>query len=166
MSRRQRANEPPVVWVLVADEAIAHLYELPAEGGDLVPVEQLTDPAAHRNTVEQRRDALGRRAGDDQRMGGNATVSAGGEEQEDLEAGRFARQVAQLLMQRLQQKRYDELQIAAAPRFLGHLRKALDKQVAAALTRQIDKDLVHESAAALTARLFPERMPPPGGCLS
>lgn len=156
-----RGNDPPRVWVLVADEGIAHLYELPPDGGDLVPVEQLTDPAAHRSTVEQRRDALGRRGGDDLRSGGNATVSAG-EEQEDLESGRFARQVAQLLAQRLQQGRFDELQLAAAPRFLGQLRKAFDKQVLAVLSRQLDKDLVHESAADLTARLFPERLPPAG----
>ena len=151
-------NEAPVVWLLVADEAIAHLYELSVDGGDLVPVEQITDPAAHRTTLEQRRDALGRRGGDDVRMGGNATESAG-LEVEVLEAGRFAKQVAQLLGQRLQQRRFDELHVAAAPRFLGHLRKALDKAVTSALGRQIDKDLIHETAAELTARLFPERLP-------
>jgi protein required for attachment to host cells len=150
------AKTPPIVWVLVADEAIAHLYELPPDGGDLVPVEQLTDPAAHVRIAEDRRDALGRRAGDDLRSGGNATSSAG-EEPEDLEAGRFARQVAQLLTLHLQQRRFDALHVAAAPRFLGQLRKAFGKNLAATVREELSKDLVHESAAALTARLFPGR---------
>jgi protein required for attachment to host cells len=149
-------------WVLVADEAIAHLYELPEDGGDLVPVEQITDPAAHTNTSEGSRDSAGRRGGDDLSMGGNVTTSAG-DQMEGRESARFAAQVATLLAERLRQKRYEALHVAAAPKFLGHLRKALAKPVTAVVARELDKDLIHETAAQLTARLFPQRVPASGG---
>ena len=149
-------------WVLVADEAIAHLYELPEDGGDLVPVEQVTDPAAHASISEASRDAAGRRGGDDLSMGGNVTTSAG-DQAEGRESARFAGQVATLLAERLRQKRYEALHVAAAPKFLGHLRKAMPKAVTAVVVQEINKDLIHETAAQLTARLFPKRLPPADG---
>ena len=150
-------------WVLVADEAIARLLQRPDKGGELQPVEELTDPAAHAKNAELRDDAHGRREGGQpasrpgsqapQPAAGNATTSAG-ESQKHLEAETFARRVAERLAERLQQRRYDALVVAAAPRFLGLLRKALAPQVAAVVMRELDKDLIHESNAQLTARLF------------
>ncbi len=151
-------------WVLVADEAIARLLQQPEDGSDLVPVEEMTDPAAHASNAELRDDSLGRRAGGQpaSRLGGgqpntaeaNATVSAGPDETHK-EAEQFARSVAERLAERLQQHRFQHLKIAAAPRFLGLLRKALSKQVAATVTQEMDKDLIHESAADLTKRFTP-----------
>jgi protein required for attachment to host cells len=71
------------------------------------------------------------------------------------EGARFAARIAQWLAEGLAQKRYDELHIAAAPRFLGNLRKALDKHVEDVVAETIPKDLTHESARELTARFFP-----------
>jgi protein required for attachment to host cells len=56
----------------------------------------------------------------------------------------------------LRQKRFDELRIVAAPRFLGHLRKELDAHVSAAVTEEINKDFIHYDLAELTRRLFPQ----------
>ena len=143
-------------WVLVADEAIARLLEQPgAAQGGLVPVEELTDPGAHARHGELASDALGRRAGADLRSGGNATASSGEDDALDQRAERFARRVADRLAEARQQGRYDALRIAAAPRFLGRLRKALPKQVADCVCETQDKDLVHLDAAALTLRFPP-----------
>jgi protein required for attachment to host cells len=107
-----------------------------------------------------RRDAFGRRGGSDLRMGGNATSSAG-EEKLDHEAERFARRVAERLAEAQRQRRYSQLRIAAAPKFLGRLRKVLDSQVEQAVVDEIDKDLLQLDRRSLTERFFPS--PPTGG---
>jgi CBS domain-containing protein/protein required for attachment to host cells len=153
------------VWVLVADEAIAKILRRPEEGGELEAVEALTDPAAHGREADFHRDAAGRRAGSapqgsrqntPHRLRGSASVTASaGEDEQHLEAQGFARRVAQHLADALRQKRFDELRIVAAPRFLGHLRKEMDPQVSAAVTDELDKDFVHYGPGELTRRLFP-----------
>jgi protein required for attachment to host cells len=142
------AKKDETTWVLVADEAIARFLQQPAEGGDLVPVEEMTDPAAHASNADLRDDATGRRAGGQpaSRLGGaqphtavgNATVSAGLNESHK-QAEQFARDVAARLTERWQQHRFQELKIAAAPRFLGLLRKALSQQVAATVTKEMTR---------------------------
>jgi protein required for attachment to host cells len=153
------------VWVLVADEALARILRRPEDGGDLEDVEALTDPAAHAREGDFQRDASGRRAGvapqgsrqnsPQHRLRGTASVTASaGEEEQHLEAQGFARRVAQHLGDAWRQKRFDELRIVAAPRFLGHLRKELDAHVSAAVSGELNKDLIHEGNGELTRRLF------------
>ncbi len=150
-------------WVLVADEAIARIVALQGAGKAAEPVEELTDAAAHADADDLRRDAQGRRAGGAptpgptgslaaQRGSSTATASAG-EGPQHIEAEKFARRVAERLEERLREGRFDELQIIAAPRFLGLLRKALSQAVLSTVTRQIDKDLIHVSNDELPRRL-------------
>ncbi len=141
-------------WIVVADAAVARILARPSPDTDLQEVEQLSDSAAHASEAALRRDAYGRRGGDDLRMGGNATSSAG-LDQEHLESIGFARRVAARLHEALQQKRYETLRIAADPRFLGQLRKELSPQVAAVVKEDLDKDLVNEDLRSLTKRMFP-----------
>ena len=158
-------TDDKTLWVLVADEAIAKILRRPDEGGELELVEALTDPTAHAKEADLSRDAQGRRAGvapqgsrqnTPHRLRGTASVTASaGEDEQHLEAQGFARRVAQHLSEALRQKRFDELRIVAAPRFLGHLRKELDAQVSAAVTEETNKDFIHYDAAELTRRLFP-----------
>jgi protein required for attachment to host cells len=130
----------------------------------------LTDPAAHARGSDLRRDAHGRRAGSapagsrhggsQHRLRGEAAVTASaGEDDEHLEAEAFARSVAQRLTEHLQAKRFDELRIAAAPRFLGLLRQALSPQVAQCVGTTLSKDLIHLSNRELTERLFEDKAP-------
>lgn len=142
-------------WVLVADEAIARLLEQPPDGAALRPVEELTDPGAHAKHAELASDALGRRAGADLRSGANATASTGEDDALDQRAERFARRVAARLAEARQQGRYDALRIAAAPRFLGRLRKVMPQQVSDCVCETQDKDFVHLDAADLARRFAP-----------
>ena len=154
------------IWVLVADEAIARILRWPETGDQLESVEELTDPAAHAKERDFNRDAQGRRAGvaphgsrqnTSHRLRGTASVTASaGEEDQHLEAQGFARRVAQHLAEALRQKRFDELRIVAAPRFLGHLRKELDSHVGATVSQELNKDLIHAENSELTRRLFPD----------
>ena len=126
-------------WVVVADEAVARILEKPNNRDDLVPVEELTDPSAHAKESELHHGPHGRRAG-----GGSspqATVSAGDSERH-RRAHVFAARIAHRLAEGQRNKRYDELHLLAAPRMLGCLRGALDK------------DVMQESNAQLTRRVF------------
>jgi len=139
-------------WVLVADEAIARIFEQPPGGAELVSVEDLTDPDAHAREREMHDGPHGRRAGAGANPQGNATVSAADSERHQ-HAQRFADRIAARLLELHRQKRYDFLHILAAPRLLGCLRKALDPAVAAVVASSQDKDVVQESPAQLAQRL-------------
>jgi len=133
-------------WVLVADEAIARILERPPNGGELVPVEELTDPDAHASEAEMRHGPHGRR-------GVHATVSAGDSERHQ-HAKLFAASIAQRLALHHRDQRFGELHVVAAPRLLGYLRGAIETGVWNAVASTLDKDLVKESNADLTRRLF------------
>jgi protein required for attachment to host cells len=138
-------QKPKTIWVVVADEAITRILEMPDDGGELRPVEELTEPAAHASGMALRRDAHGRR-------GSTVTSSAGVDDSHQV-AEEFARRVAQRLTGLLLQHRFDELRIAAAPRFLGLLRNNFGKPLEAVISKQLDKDLVHLSNREITDRL-------------
>jgi protein required for attachment to host cells len=153
------------IWVLVADEALARILRWPEEGDELEDVEAITDPAAHLREGEFERDSAGRRAGSapqgsrqgtqQHRLRGTSSITASaGEEDLHLEGQSFAKRVASHLAEAWRQKRFDELRIVAAPRFLGYLRKELDPHVKAAVSDELSKDLIHEGNSALSKRLF------------
>jgi protein required for attachment to host cells len=157
-------------WVLVADEGHASLYELPAGDQGLRHVETLTDDDAHGRSAEFRRDAQGRRApsvaggsggpGTAPQLGVGTVTSSASESEFHQEADNFARKVAEVLQERHQQGRYGELKIAAAPRFLGVLRKRLSAEVQGLITDEISKNLTGLDEGELTHRLFPDRAGP------
>ncbi len=144
------------MWIVLADEGRARILECKEPGHQLEEVEELTDAGAHAGNADFRRDAYGRRSGGDIRMGGNATASAG-EEKLDHEAELFARRVAERLSEARRQHRYGQLRIAAAPRFLGRLRKAMDHEVSETVIDEIDKDWLQLDRRTLVQRLFPDR---------
>jgi protein required for attachment to host cells len=126
-------------WVLVADEAIARIFEQPPGGGELVPVEDLTDPDAHAREAEMHHAPHGRRAGGDSERHQHAQV--------------FAARIAERLAEHHRQKRYELLHILAAPRLLGYLRKALEPELSGVIASTQDKDVVQETPAQLAQRL-------------
>jgi protein required for attachment to host cells len=154
-------NQP--TWVVLADEGRARILELREPGRDLEDVEELNWPAAHAKNADFEYDAEGRRSPPsdtgarfpgNQRAPGNDTESAG-ETKLDHEAERFARTVAERLAQAHRQHRYERLHIAAAPKFLGRLRRVLDREVSDSVVDELDKDLLQLDRRTLTQRLFP-----------
>jgi protein required for attachment to host cells len=152
-------------WIVLADAGRARILQARQPGRDLEEVEELTDAAAHAHDADFRHDATGRRAPADshggapsqQTMPGNATTSAS-EDKLELEADRFARRVAERLAQAHRQHRYERLCIAAAPKFLGRLRKVLPHEVSEVVVEEIDKDLLQ-----LDKRELAQRFNPAGG---
>jgi protein required for attachment to host cells len=142
------------IWVLLADEGRARILALRATGTDLVDVEELTDPDARADDADFRHDAYPRRGGGgDLRTGGDA-IGSSSEDKIDQEAEVFARRIAARLAQARSEGRYERLRIAAAPRFLGRLRKTIDPQVAKTIVDEIDKDLLQLTRRELTLKLF------------
>ena len=149
-------------WVVVADEALARIFEIPGNDKDLVDVETLTFASGRADGADLRRDAYGRRAGSGTLSGSYPTASAG-EDELHREAELFARRVADWLLEKKRTNRYEALKIAAAPRFLGLLRKVLDAQVSETVVEELDKDLVNLDRRELTQRLGSLRPPLPPG---
>ena len=141
-------------WVLLADEGRARILAMRKPGSDLDEVEELTDPAAHAHDADFRHDAYPRRGGGGPTRVGSDAIGSGGEDKLDHEADLFARRIAGYLAQAHSAGRFERLRIAAAPRFLGRLRKALDPQVAKTVVDELDKDLLQLSRRDLTLKLF------------
>src|SRR5205085_5602070 len=136
--QQEPSMQNKTTWVVVADEAIARILEVPRRGAELVPVEELTDPDAHAKEGDMGRGPHGRRGAPG---GGGATVSAS-DSQEHQHAQVFARRVAHRLLELRRAGRFDELQLVAAPRFLGALRKETDvPELKGAIVGTLDKDL-------------------------
>jgi protein required for attachment to host cells len=147
-------------WLIVADEAVAHIFQWEGANRRLEEVETLTHPAAHAKEADLRpdaqgRNAQGRNAGHHRDQMSSATSSASLDLQHG-EAIEFARRVAGLLARAQTDGRFQRLHIAAAPRFLGLLRQQIPPQVAALVKEEVDKDLVHEKREDLERRFLGE----------
>jgi protein required for attachment to host cells len=142
MSTSSSPRSHSTTWVVVADEAIARILRWDDDTETLEPVEELTDPGAHARGQDLRRAAHGRRTPAASGAQHSVTASAGIDESHQ-EADQFARRVARHLEQAWHVHRFQSLQLAAAPRFLGLLRKALDPQVLAGVSGSVDKDWTH-----------------------
>jgi protein required for attachment to host cells len=143
-------------WLIVADEAVAHIYQWEGASRQLEEVETLTHPAAHAQEAELRNDAQGRMTGHAGRQMSSVTSSASLDGQHG-EAIDFAKRVAERLSRAQQDGRFDRLRVAAAPRFLGLLRQQLAPQVTALIQEEVSKDLVHESRDDLARRFLGEK---------
>lgn len=142
-------------WILLADEGRARILEWRQPGSDVDEVDELTDAAARADNADLRRDAHGRRTpSGGGGMPGSNTESAG-EDKLDHEAELFARRVADHLAQARRGGRYQRLHIAAAPKFLGRLRKLLDTEVRQCVDSEVDKNLLQLDRRAITQRFFP-----------
>jgi protein required for attachment to host cells len=152
------------VWVMVADEAIARVLQR-SDAGPLEAVHEMTDPSAHGKDADFRHDAHGRRAGGTGAHSGSAgpqgfsrgstATTSAGQSGQHVQAEAFARHVVAWLQEAMNTRRFDALHIAAAPRFLGLLRKAMSSELSRLVVREIDKDWVQTDDADLAARLFP-----------
>lgn len=144
-------------WILVADEGRARVLTLDEAGPrpTLREIEELTDAGAHADNADLRRDAQGRFYGKGEQMMGHTAPPR--TDELEKEAGLFARRVAQWLADARRKGRYEHLRVAAAPRFLGRLRQAMEPEVSEAVTEELDKDLVQMPERELFSYFYPER---------
>lgn len=151
------------VRIVVANQAEAAFYDLKGRIGVPQLRTRLTDPLAHLHDRDFKSDRPGRMSDHaaipGHRRGASAHHGTGGERRpRKHEAELFARAVAQQLEQGHQNGEFQHLVLMAAPAFLGLLRKAMASSVRACVTAEVNKDLVHEPAAALQAHVPPDAL--------
>jgi protein required for attachment to host cells len=133
-------------WIIAADESRARVLQV-ADRDQLVEIEDLLNPDARLQERELQSDA-------EPRFNGHGGVGKAGssptggpasdrETQGAVEhsAKVFARELGRYLEKARTDHRYDELVLVAPPKFLGALRKELDKEVEKLVTGELPKEL-------------------------
>ncbi len=155
------------MWILVADASRARLFEGKRtfsapdefEFGPLELIDKLGNEAARARNQELETDRPGRfhdRTGSGKAVGGKSGWEPT-EEPKTHEARAFAKRLAERVGKGLHEGRFDELVVAAPPKFLGMYRDAASTTVEKATICEIPKDLAKTSPQELCERL-PELM--------
>lgn len=134
------------IWVLNTDHYRARCFDYDAHHATLQEVSDLLNPSA-RNTI------------DDQR--GHGFDGAGGTrhgmqprtQPHQHDDAQFARAIAEYLRSEQAAGHFDQLQLVAAPDWLGELRKALPETVRRTLTEPLQKNLAKASTDELLQQL-------------
>lgn len=141
MKRRHRT------WVLVADGAIAKIFENDEEGGDLTEVMTHEGPKdLTRDIVSDRQGRRGQQGVQHHAMDSRTDPQRHGEHE-------FARVICRHLDHQVDEDSFDRLILAAAPRTLGDIREMLSKRVRGRIVAELDKDFAHLSAHELTHQI-------------
>jgi protein required for attachment to host cells len=141
------------LWILVCDASRARLFQM-AQPEQLKLLEELDHPSSRVKSRDLMADTNGRKpngqaAGQtDQRPG-----AAPDTEPKEVEAMKFAQELAKMLDKGRVENQFDRLVLAAPPHFLGLLKGTLDDQVQKLLAHSVDKDLTK-----IQARELPERL--------
>lgn len=139
-----------LTWILVADEARARVFEDDGTGAALVERHSLI----HAEGRQHGRDVFADRKPRTQESAGSARHAIEPHtDPEDVEAGRFARELAHLLEQARHARQFERLLLVAPPHFLGVLRRTIGDGVAALVVGSMSKDLTHEPADVIRQRI-------------
>jgi len=139
------------LWVVVSDRHEARIFETNSPGAKLKRVVDLESPEAReraQNLVSDRPGRVASSASSEIRHG------LGSEDRrKKVKAGKFAKEVANLLKQEFHRNRFDTLVLIAEPAFLGYLRKGLPKDVQGRIAVSVDKDFSHVSDENMSLHL-------------
>lgn len=150
----------PNTWIVTADESRARVLQVQDRTTQaLEEVENFVNPSGRAHERGLQSDAEPRFNGHGG-VGKAGTAPTGGPASDREAQGAidhsvqvFAKQLGSYLEQARQQQRYDELVLAAPPKFLGALRKALGKEVNETIADELPKDLSGLNAHELSAYL-------------
>ncbi len=138
-------------WIVVAESSRAKIYELNKRHEPLRELADLVHPEARLHETAITADMPGRNvAGDGISRHALADPTPAGE----YEAAEFAREVADYLERGRNEGKFERLMIAAAPGFLGQLRKAMSGALRQHVIKEIDKHLLRVDAEMLKAYFF------------
>jgi protein required for attachment to host cells len=142
-------------WVVVADNAVARIYEQ-HDGAELRTIREFSNEAAHARTRELGSDRPGRRVDS---FGHRHALGSERDDPKKRALSAEMREVARYLDQAHSDGRFAELTLVAAPRVLGVLRDALSPACRAVVRRVVIKDLIHSTHAELQAHLTTPELP-------
>jgi protein required for attachment to host cells len=141
-------------WIIAADESRARVLQV-AGPDRLDEIDDLVNPAGRAQDRELQTDAEPRFNGHGG-VGKAASRTTGGPGSDREAQGAvehsvrtFAREVGRYLDRARLDHRFDQLVLVAPPKFLGALRKELDKEVEKLVADELPKDLAGFSAREL-----------------
>jgi protein required for attachment to host cells len=140
-----------VTWVVAADGERAAFFHNDGVGKGLQPMPELNALREGADTHDMMSDKQGSMRGGPGSAGSGAMLPRN--DPHEFEEKRFIQQLAHELDEAALAKRFDRLIIAAPPRALGNLRKAISKQTAARVIAEYDKDFTKSSAPDLAAHV-------------
>lgn len=132
-------------WIVVADEAMAAVYERKSRHASLTGLFELSNEAGRKKTGELISDRGGRAF--DSHGQGRHTMAKEKTSPKRQASAVFAKSIAQRINSAILDKSCDEFVLVAAPRFLGQLRDALGKTGNAVPALTIDKEMTGRDAA-------------------
>ncbi|MES2627290.1 MAG: host attachment protein [Pseudomonadota bacterium] len=135
------------LYIVVAESAFAKIFTKEPRKNELTLVHAIENPEGRKQRHELDADKPG--------MNQNSTAgyhSMGGEENShDHDVENYARDVCQLLQQDHNAGKFSDLQIAAGPHLLGLMRKHLSGDCEKALTKTVNKNLIHADTQEILA---------------
>ncbi|HUY91868.1 MAG TPA: host attachment protein [Pirellulales bacterium] len=137
-------------WILVADSSRARLFAASQRGKPWNLVEELRHPESRERTAEIDPTERGMQR---QSFGYGSPAMEAKTAPRLVEHHHFAEELARKLDAGLKHGDYGALVIAASPKFLGHLKGILDKQVVKCITAAIDKDYTNLDERELAEQL-------------
>ncbi|HVZ00896.1 MAG TPA: host attachment protein [Dongiaceae bacterium] len=140
-----------ITWVLVADGARAAFFHNDGPGKGLEPIFELGEHRHGADTHEMMSDKQGSMRGGPGTSGSAALLPR--HDPHEAEEKRFVEHLAKELDEAVKAKRFDRLIIAAPPRALGNIRKALSTATAKLVSAEYDKDLTRSSPADIAKHL-------------
>jgi protein required for attachment to host cells len=141
-------------WILTANRSRARLFEVVAHSDTPVELADFANPAGRAHEHDLRTDASGRFSGQGA-AGGSAGALDDGIGAHETE--RFAESLREHLEQARGANRFGQLWIAAAPAFLGILRRNFPKELRERIELELDKDLTTEAPRELFRHLLAAR---------
>lgn len=128
-------------WILVADGARARIFETnPQDTEHFTEIQDFSNPAAQSHASDLETDNLARFYGGKGEHG--AAHSAESREDPFEHAARvFAHDVGAFLDRACAEHRYEKLYMVAPSKFIGAIRKSLDKRTQASVDKEIIKDI-------------------------
>lgn len=138
------------IWVVVADSSRVRIFAVERANGPLKEIATIDHPEGRLHERDLTSDEPGRRfaTAGPQRHGMAQPVSS--KEETTIE---FARDLARHLEANRVRGQFHRLYVAAAPRFLGHLREAMEPATAATVYKAYDKNWVKEDVATIREHL-------------
>lgn len=135
-------------WIVAADESRARVLQVARPERKLEEIESMLNPEGRLQDREMQSDAEPRFSG---RAGGGPASDRETQGAVEHAVKVFAREVGRYLEKARTDHRFDELVLVAPPKFLGALRKELDKEVAKLVVQELPKDLSAFNARDLEA---------------
>lgn len=141
-----------VTWALIADRSRARILSTTGRGKGFELVEDISHPEGRLREHELDGAARGR-TGD--KSGGSRHATESEVSATEEMTIRFAHTLAERLRHGHQDHRFTHLVLAAEPRFLGHLRKAIDQATQRTIAGEVPKHLLGGGDGDIAAQLDP-----------